>query len=305
MDVPLRMKTERTLARASHYALRSGYQANRILHHLGLARLAPVRALKERVKGVLFQASSPHKPCVLTKLECGTMLVPWNFIHHYFFAEFEPLTVTLFRESLRPGSVVLDIGAHIGYYSVLAAQAVGSEGRVFAFEPGPDNFEILERNIAINAFRNVQPFRQAVSNKGGLRPFVLSEPSDRQGFYPHPFASTVQTCLVECVTVDSFLGNRPVDVVKIDVEGGEISVLEGMQQTLARNPKIVLFLELNPPCLRAAGHTAADLLRVLRDAGFSISLIDESSRRLEPVASYVLHPSEDVPWCANLYCVRA
>jgi FkbM family methyltransferase len=233
------------------------------------------------------------------------LLVPRRFLHWHLGRGYEPITTELFRRSMRPGAVVLDVGAHIGYYTVIAARAVGPEGKVFAFEPSPVAHRLLQRNIARNRCRNVLSFRQAVSGTAGRRRFVLTESLDSNGFYEHPLSPALGTTTVDCTTVDEFMQDRDLDVAKIDVEGAEMEVLAGMQRTIHRNPQLTLFVELNPSCLARAGYRTDDLIRHLWELGFDITLVDDRAGVAYPIKEMPSLPEHDPTWYANLHCTRA
>ena len=96
------------------------------------------------------------------------MHVPVSVIEFFIFQEYEPETVHEFLNVLQQGDVVVDVGAHIGFYSLLAADKVGEKGHVYAFEPAPATFEILNANISINAFDNITAVKKAVTDKSGV-----------------------------------------------------------------------------------------------------------------------------------------
>src|SRR5438094_750470 len=92
-----------------------------------------------------------------------------------------------FIESLvHPGDVAVDVGANIGYHTLIFARAVGERGRVFAYEPDPDNFRLLRRNVELNGYRNVRPFQAAVSDRSGTLTLYLSRdnPADHRAYLP-------------------------------------------------------------------------------------------------------------------------
>jgi FkbM family methyltransferase len=137
-------------------------------------------------------------------------------------------------EHLRPGVVVADIGAHIGFLTFLMARLVGDTGRVYAFEPAPENVAYLTRNVASNGATNVVVVPVAAGANNGNAP---SRRRQRYGLpLPgNPFSRTRGTVEVEQVSVDDVVPF--VDVAKIDVEGAEIEVLRGMGRLLAHEPK--------------------------------------------------------------------
>lgn len=146
---------------------------------------------------------------------------------------------------LGPGDVLYDIGANLGFFSLLGAHLTGlGEGRVFAFEAAPDNAEAIERNAVLNHIRNVTVFAKAVaasSGRGRLQVVDDQSWSKLVEYGEHPF--TERVIEVELVAIDDLVASGelpPPSLVKIDVEGAEIAVLEGMRETIERHqPAIV------------------------------------------------------------------
>jgi FkbM family methyltransferase len=145
---------------------------------------------------------------------------------------------------LGPGDVVYDIGANLGFFSLVAARMVGPTGRVFAFEPAPDNAEAIRRNAELNLVSNLVVVPRAVSARGGLARLQVVDDqswSRLEEFGEHP--DTERVLEVETVTIDELVGSAelpPPALVKIDVEGAELAVLEGMRATIAQHqPAIV------------------------------------------------------------------
>jgi len=192
---------------------------------------------------------------------------------------FELGTSRLLSSLLRPGMVVIDIGAHVGYYSLLAAQHVGADGLVFAFEPEPANHALLLRNIELNGYRNIVPMRQAVAdNKDRATLFLASLDNGRHSMYNHglPQSGSVE---IETTDLDSFLeekGCSKVDLIKIDVEGAEPRVLKGMRGLMAGSDHLSMIIEFNPLLLENTGASSADFPGRLASYGFAVSHIDET-----------------------------
>ena len=222
----------------------------------------------------------------------------------YLFSSFEPYTTELFQRAIRPDSVVLDIGAQLGYFSLLAARWTGPKGKVFAFEPAPSNFALLESNVRLNGYASiVHPVQKAVGEKNVQTTFFIYRDSASHVMYPDPQVKVRETISVECIAIDDFLEGRPVDVIKMDIEGNEPNALKGMSCTIQRNPDLVLFAEYAPAFLRRAGVQPEAYITHLESLGFYPQMIDEDTRRLRPVAreTYeVKHPT----WHVNLYCTK-
>lgn len=182
----------------------------------------------------------------------------------------EPENTTILRHLLQPGDHFLDVGANIGYYTVLAGRLVGPQGVVTAFEPMPATHDWLNRNIALNALTNVTTFAMALGETPGeleLHLFAGETVANASQFAAWRTAAVTTT--VPCVTLDSLLSRfedaRPL-LMKVDVEGGEWSVFHGGQQLLRERRPVLLF-ELYPALGKEAGWTPADLLDLLRELG--------------------------------------
>jgi FkbM family methyltransferase len=178
----------------------------------------------------------------------------------------EPQDVRFFLSLLEPGMTVLDVGANIGMYTVLAARRVGPAGRVHAFEPTPAVAGSLLRNIALNALDNVVVNEAAVSDTAGVATLFLGETCDRSSL-----AGGGTPVQVEAVTLDGYLADcevPKVDVVKMDVEGAEARALRGAGRLLAGEDAPVLMLEFNAEALGAAGSSEAELRGLLEWHGY-------------------------------------
>lgn len=192
---------------------------------------------------------------------------------------------------LRPGMVVLDVGAHIGYYARICARLVGSNGRVVAFEPHPRTFGVLQANTA--RFAGIDALQIAAAEQEGsaqlhdylmmsasgslhydaslheLQRAQLSEfdiaPRMNSGFSRQTYdvrTAPIDACLAE-------LGIERVDLVKMDIEGAEIDALRGMRQTISNSPGLTLIMEYNPQALHSFGHDPAAALDEVLRMGFS------------------------------------
>lgn len=211
----------------------------------------------------------------------------------------EPETVLWARRMIRPGMVVLDVGAHLGYYSRLFSKWVGPTGRVFAFEPCSENFDVLMHNLSSRRYRNVTLLRQAVGASVGQGILHLSPGHSNHSLYAGFTQETGQE-LVELVSLDAFMEKYQlpaVDFIKIDVEGAEIEVLQGMRNLVSRSPSLCMVVEYNPFALQAANFQSQDLLLSLSDLGFTVHLI-------LPDGWLTLAISSEMNQVANLFCCR-
>lgn len=214
--------------------------------------------------------------------------------------EVESLTTNLFACVIRPGMVVVDIGAFVGWYTLLAARQVGERGKVYAFEPDPRNYELLSENLRVNQLDSqVICLPQAVADRAGFQRFFHGADRRRGSLIPSIDEET--STMVPTVVLDEiFDRSLQVDVVKLDVDGGEVHALRGMRETLTRAaPTVKLFVECNPESLRYAGESAQSLVAELRELGFAVFVIDEVRPGLKPVDSAI-----ESAMHVNLFCIR-
>jgi FkbM family methyltransferase len=204
----------------------------------------------------------------------------------------DALQIDFFLNRIKPGQLVFDIGGHYGEYAVLFASLVGAGGKVVTFEPDAAAIPILRRNVALNGFEErVQIEQRAV--------FDTKEP--RQLFARHGNAQSslarsglggassehdVERYSIETIPLDDFLfdtGLATPDFIKLDVEGAEVHALRGAARTLRSHTTIVC--ELHPYAWNEFGSTFEELLRLVHDAGRSVSYLDDS-RRIEDGPTY-------------------
>ncbi len=183
--------------------------------------------------------------------------------------EWEPGETALLGSHIQPGMTVLDIGAHVGYYTCLAGSLVGPRGLVVAFEPNPRNFELLLANVWRNGLTNVVCYPWAVSDRSAFIPLYLA--TDNSGdhrVFPTEGRETVD---VRAVSLDQLEVLRPpVDVVKIDVQGAEEAVFRGARRLFEASPHALITAEFAPSDLTAFGSDPRALLAMYREAGYAI-----------------------------------
>lgn len=175
------------------------------------------------------------------------------------------------RAWLRPGDLYVDVGAHIGYLCALAAQSVGLQGTVIAFEPASDTFTKLSSAFAGPQFPHVRTIQSAVGDRTGPMAFFSATGAWRHQAYRnslHPAEGLVATSEVQVVTLDGELGDERVRLLKIDVEGGEAAVLTGAELLLRSHGCDALVVELNPPALSRAGTSVGTLVDRLEAYGY-------------------------------------
>jgi FkbM family methyltransferase len=204
---------------------------------------------------------------------------------------YEEAELDLFRDCLRPGDTVLDVGGHIGLYALEASAAVGPQGRVVTFEPSSANFAILEHNVAVNGCTNVVLVKAAAADGEGETTLVLSRensgdhqlaPADTgptlTGATPTADTDTeTDTERIRAVSIDTYCaeaGITRVAVIKMDIQGAEPIALAGAHHTIDVAEDLILFTEVSPPHLASRGGAEA-YLRSLVAAGFDLWQLED------------------------------
>lgn len=207
-------------------------------------------------------------------------LMSWRML----LGTWEPGSAALCRRILRPGMTVIDIGAHVGYYTRLFARSVGAAGKVYAFEPHPRNFAMLTRNT--RGFRNVVPRQMAITD--AEKTVVLYESASTSARHTiwNAEAEHGREIPVPGASVSSLFRGLSADLVKIDVEGGELGVLRGAEEWLAGSKDVALLVEFAPPVWDAQGMAPRTLLDTLTRMGFDLFAIGSDRGELIPLRSW-------------------
>lgn len=185
--------------------------------------------------------------------------------------------VAVFRRLVRPGDLVLDLGAHLGVYALLAADAVGPAGQVHAFEPNPRMAGLLRRSIAVNGFAGRTTLHLLAAGAAeGVSSLMVRPDWEGGGFLDRALPSatpredgftalTVRVAAVDTVLTDPA---QKLGVAKLDIEGMEGQALRGMRGLLARSPEARLLLEWAPAMLAGQGMPGAEVAAMLSGFGF-------------------------------------
>lgn len=184
--------------------------------------------------------------------------------------------------ALRSGDIIYDVGANFGLYTVLLAKAVGEQGQVIAFEPDSRSYERLQENLKLNGVRNIRSFPKALGDQNGEAKLYLEEERTcLSSLLVRPGTREINHQLVEVVEGDRLREEQslPVpQVVKIDVEGSEYAVIQGLRHTLADPVCELVCCEIHPHLLPAEVKPA-QVLALLKSLGFD--RIDLYPRGLE------------------------
>jgi FkbM family methyltransferase len=209
----------------------------------------------------------------------------------------EPYETSLLLSLLRQGDVFVDVGANIGYFSLLAASLVGEQGAVFAFEPDPDNYRLLLANAELNGMEHrITAVEAALSDAAGEGQLYLS--ADNLGDHQVYAGEGLRNSLpIDLYQGSQYLAERlqRMDLVKVDTQGSEFHVIAGLMPLLEElDPKPRLIIELTPHSLRQAGASGRALIELLATLGQSMWIIDHTKGQLAASSA-----EELALWCDN------
>jgi FkbM family methyltransferase len=275
---------------------------------LGLiARLARAAGL-----GVLLDATVDLLDRIFMKLDLPPLtvrtrgIVLRGFLRHRSFMagllkEYESFPSDLFTECVMPGTVVIDAGAHIGFYSFLAAQKLDASGQVYAFEPDPYNACALKHNVRRSRHgHRIRVVEAALSCQTGRQVFFSSRSTIGGSLAKRTDTGRLRKINVTITSLDSFFyPQRPESlVIKLDIEGNEPRALRGMRDSVRRANSVSLLVEANSSALVSAGESIETLIEDLEANHLEACWIDEERR--------VLTSLEDVPFISkgNLFCTK-
>jgi FkbM family methyltransferase len=216
-------------------------------------------------------------------------------VYQILYGQLEPGLYARMKSTIREGMSVIDIGANVGTYTLLALQSIGSSGRVISYEPTPRVFDILKNNVQINGFiesGRADLRQKAVSDGSKSRSqFFTSSNTLMNSLYGEDRASIPLGVIdVETVSLDQDLADLPrLDVIKIDAEGAEPMILRGMQRIIERSPGITIFIEFAPSHLKRAGVDMRAFVAEIRAQGFEFLEVSEPTGELRNVSDEQLY----------------
>lgn len=211
----------------------------------------------------------------------------------------EPHVTSVMRNILQPGMTMIDMGANIGYFTLLASHQLGPAGRVIAFEPNHLNCNLIYMSSLINGFENIDIFPVAVGD--GYTPFVLDLQDGSNGAVSTEVSTSTSSIhlkeglgdgvnhsyllhrkLTCTVLLDHVLADLPqIDVIKMDIEGSEYRALCGMKQLIQQHRPII-FSEFAPASLQGVSHVSGETyLQALIDHGYTLSIIELDGTLME------------------------
>lgn len=253
---------------------------------------------------------------VLSKLKPNSIIVDGNrmILDKYdsmrlsILGIYEPLAVERFQNMVKAGDVVLDIGAHIGYYTLMAAKRVGKQGKVYAFEPSRENCNLLTKNLKINGFKNVILVNKAIADTSKKSKLFMSRVSTGMHSLIDLDDNSENATVIDTISLNDFFGKNPpnISVIKMDIEGGEYMAFEGMTKILKRK-HLSIFVEFSPFSIKKSHKSPRGFLNFLRSFGFKLYSFDETRKIILPIeriSKFLASCPVDRDWHINLLATK-
>lgn len=216
---------------------------------------------------------------------------PKGYKDVFLYGAYEMEEVAMWKRVLKPGATVVDGGANWGYWTLVASKIVGKFGQVHAFEPVPDTCEALRKNVQRSQANNVIVHQKALADQEGSMAINLSDddPIGGQSSIGTPTDRQV-TEIIECeqVTLDEVFQDKPLQLIKLDIEGGELAALKGSMNILQRSEKPIITFEWNRMTAGAVGYQPEAIQDFLGSFGYRLFLATKNGWQpfKEPIVPY-------------------
>jgi len=205
------------------------------------------------------------------EIENSKMYLGDRDFHGISLGNFELEETKLVKKQIKMGQTVLDIGASIGYYTLIFAKLVGKNGHVFSFEPNLNKFKILEQNIQLNNLTNIHVEKKIISDIDGEIDLFEKK--------------------IKSISLDKYFQGKKIDFIKIDVDGMEKKIVDGMIHVLENNPSIKLMMEYYPPGLEQFSGSPIEFPMILEKIGFQIFDINQKMKKITANELEIMYPN--------------
>lgn len=234
-----------------------------------------------------------------TKIKIGNLLYKYCFpLYNYSYSKFkaknDKTEIDLLHKIIKPGDSILDIGSNIGFYAKILSSFTGEKGKVYCFEPDSTNFKYLKKNT--QGIKNIVLFNKAVSDKADILKVYKSKLLNvDHRTYPVNNYDTVEE--IDSVSIDDLLKNGTIDkvnVIKIDIQGYELTAFNGMKNLLSSNQNLKIIAEYWPHGFKRAGTSAIEFYDFFNTLGYNFYLIDDN--KLTSITKEYITVNNDKPF---------
>ena len=220
---------------------------------------------------------------------------------------YDRFEIECLKQLIKEGDTVVDLGANIGYYTLILAQLVGKSGHVYAFEPDPLNFEILSKNVKENKHDNVTLVQKAISDKNGKVKLYVSKRNlaSHRIFDAEDKRKSIE---VDVTTLDEYFqkSKKPIKFIKMDVEGAEGATILGASKIIEDSKNLVIMMEYFPKWIKKFGDVPEEILKSLVGKKFKLFNINKKNKKLDTIliTNFVKEYNEQKKNYTNLLCIK-
>ena len=220
---------------------------------------------------------------------------------------YDKFEVECLKQIIKKGDIVVDLGANIGYYTLILAQLVGKSGHVYSFEPDPSNFEILSKNVKENKHEHVTLVQKAISDKNSKIKLYVSKRNlaSHRIFDAEDKRESIE---VDVTTLDEYFKKfkKPIKFIKMDVEGAEGATILGASKIIEDSKNLVIMMEYFPKWIKKFGDVPEEILKSLVGKKFKLFNINKKNKKLDPIliTNFVEEYNEQKKNYTNLLCVK-
>lgn len=235
-------------------------------------------------QGDIASVNFQHEGSIITMVDGRQYW--WNpddNVQHLFtissLGNFESKETKYVRSILKMGDTAMDIGGNFGWYTLLFSQLVGASGQVHTFEPIPRTFKILQENCKLNHADNVILNQMAVGNSLGEKELYLPDIGSSGSFQLHTYKTSYDTFQAQIITLDEYVANpkiNPIKLIKADIEGAELEMLQGAVNVLQMSPQPIWLIEIQEKSCSLFGHSTQDIFDLMGDFGYSPHYVVEN-----------------------------
>jgi FkbM family methyltransferase len=217
----------------------------------------------------------------------------------------EKTETKIVKQIVKEGDIVIDVGAHIGYYTLIFAKIVGTKGKVFAFEANKKNFDILEKNVLKNNFKNVICENMIISDKIGKVQMYSLDSSTANRLFDEGDNDKIE---VDSITLDEYFKqqSKKINFIKLDIQGAEPLAIKGMNQIMENNSEIKIIQEWWPDGIKKFDIEPTEHIINLEKKGYDIIEIDDIQNKIIKTNSEKLikkYPNKKIQ-DINLFCIK-
>jgi len=255
----------------------------------GLSKLYPIKTAMQKTESLL---KSDFAEVQGNKM----FLDPGDSLNLSILGQYGELDTQIVKNEIKQGDIVIDIGANIGYYTLIFAKLVGPSGRVIAFEPEPKNFELLKKNVRVNGYKNVTLEQKVVSNTNGKTKLFLAD-NGIVGHKIYSYNDTSDYIETESISLDDYIPDEirnKINFVKIDVEGVEPRVISGMKSIIKQSKNLKIFTEFNRINIQEAELDPEKTLDYFYNQGFEIYLPNYKMNKVTLTSKNELLTSKEI-----------